>query len=89
MAKRERDAVQNRLARLIRYLLKWQVQPIKRKASWQSTIAEQRYRIFDLLKQNPSFRPRMNDWIAEEYDHAVRLATIDTSLERQHFPKPN
>ncbi len=87
MAKRERDATRRRLARLIQHLLKWQVQPAKRGKSWQSTIVEQRYRISDLLKENPSFRPRMNDWIAEEYDHAVRLATIDTGLERDHFPK--
>jgi len=35
MAKRERRAMQIRLARLIQNLLKWQVQPMKRSASWQ------------------------------------------------------
>ena len=59
MAKRERRAIESRLARLILQLLKWQVQPMKRSASWQSTIAEQRFRIGKLLEENPSLRPEL------------------------------
>ena len=86
MAKRERRAMQSRLARLIQQLLKWQVQPMKRSASWQSTIAEQRFRIGKLLEDNPSFRPELAKSIDQEYDHAVHLATLDTGLERERFP---
>ena len=53
MAKRERRAMQSRLTRLIQRLLKWQVQPMKRRASWQSTIAEQRFRIPGIRVTDP------------------------------------
>lgn len=86
MAKRERRAMQSRLARLIQGLLKWQVQPMKRSASWQSTIAEQRFRIGKLLADNPSFQAELSAWVDLEYDHAVRMATLDTGLERERFP---
>ncbi len=87
IARRERDAVQNRLARLIQHLLKRQAQPQKRSPSWRRTIMEQRFRIHRLLKQNPSFRRELKDWVAEVYEHAVGLAAIDTSLEESSFPK--
>ena len=83
LAKRERRATESRLARLIQQLLEWQVQPMKRCASWQSTIAEQRFRIFKLLKENPSFRPELANWIDDEHEH---LATLDTGFERERFP---
>ena len=86
LANQERRAVQSRLARLIQHLLKWQVQPMKRSASWQSPIAEQRFRVRKLLDENPSFQPELGRWIAEEYEHAVRLATLDTGFERERFP---
>jgi len=63
------------------------VQPFKRGASCQSTIVEQRYRIRELLKENPSLQRDVGSWIDEVYDHAVRLTTLDTGLERAHFPK--
>ena len=86
LAKRERRAIESRLARLIQHLLKWQVQPMKRGASWQSMIAEQRFRIGKLLEENPSFRPELGNWIDAEYEHAVDMATLDTGFERKRFP---
>jgi hypothetical protein len=86
MAKRERRVLQSRLARLIQHLLKWQVQPMKRNSGWQGTIAEQRFRIGKLLEENPSFLPQLPDWIGQEDEHAVKLATLDTGFERERFP---
>jgi len=57
---------------------------MKRSASWQSTIAEQRFRIRKLLEENPSFLPELANWIDQEYEHAVR--SLDTGLERERFP---
>jgi hypothetical protein len=86
IAKRKRRAMQSRLERLVEQLLKWQAQPMKRSASWQSTMAEQRFRIRKLLEENPSFRPELANWIGEEYDHAVHIATLETGLQRERFP---
>lgn len=78
--------MQSRLARLILRLLKWQVQPMKRSARWQSTIAEQRFRVRKPLEENPSFLPELAGWIREEYEQAVHMATLDTGFERARFP---
>jgi hypothetical protein len=52
------------------------VQPLKRGANWQSTIAEQRFRIGKLLEENPSFRPELGNWIDAEYEHGFRAGTV-------------
>ena len=87
MGKRERRAMESRLARLIQHLLKWQVQPMKRSPNWRSTIAEQRFRIGKLLNENPSFQAELPNWIAQEYAHAVHLASLDTGFEPTRFPQ--
>ena len=42
MGKRDQRAVENRLEVLIRHLLKWQIRPEKRSASWEVRIGTQR-----------------------------------------------
>src|ERR1017187_8675005 len=61
-AKRGRGSMQSRLARLIQHLLKWQVQPMKRSANWQSTIAEKRFRVCKMHKENPTWRQELANW---------------------------
>ena len=86
MAKRNRRAVQNRLARLIQHLLKWQMQPAKRSPSWRKTVNEQRFRISQLLEENPSFQGSLEDWAGQVYAYAVSQAAIDTGLAEDSFP---
>ena len=38
LGKREKSALQSRIAFLISHLLKWDLQPAKRSRSWQATI---------------------------------------------------
>jgi hypothetical protein len=87
MARSLRRGVRNRLTHLMQHLLKWQIQPIKRSPSWRRTITEQRFRIKELLQENLSFRPELQNWITEVHEYAVRLASIDTGLDQGSFPR--
>ena len=85
MGKRQKSAVQSRLAVLIAHLLKWNCQPSKRSRSWQATIELQRSRIEKLLRQSPSLRPFLSETLAEVYPDAVLLAIKDTGLNKSSF----
>jgi len=85
LGKREKSALQSRVAVLISHLLKWDLQPSKRSRSWQATIELQRSRIERLLKQSPSLRPFLSETLPEVYSEAVLLAIKDTGLDRKTF----
>jgi hypothetical protein len=69
------------------HLLKWQIQPGRRSASWQETIATQRDRISDLLEQMPSLRGFLELRLPKAYSRAVRRASRETGLPKSHFPE--
>lgn len=85
MGKRQKSAIQSRLAVLIAHLLKWNCQPSKRSRSWQATIELQRSRIEKLLRQSPSLRPFLSETLGEVYPDAVLLAIKDTCLSGNAF----
>src|ERR1700730_4051067 len=70
LGKREKSALQSRVAVLISHLLKWDLQPAKRSRSWQATIEFQRSRIERLLKKSPSFRPFLYESLPDAYSDA-------------------
>jgi len=86
LGKRQKSALQNRLAVLIGHLLKWDQQTGKRSSSWQATIKLQRSRIERLLKQSPSLRSFVSETLQEAYSDGVLLAIKDTGLDEKMFP---
>jgi hypothetical protein len=89
LGKSQWHAVENRLAVLVRHLLKWQYQLARRQRgrSWRSTIWEQRQRLHRLLKQSPSLRPHVTAMIEEEYT-SIRARTLDeTGLPPSTLPE--
>ena len=68
------------------HLLKWQFQPERRGASWQSTFTAQRMRIAVILRDSPSPRRTVPSVVAEADDDARELAAIETSLPLSIFP---
>jgi hypothetical protein len=78
----------NRLEVLLMHLLKWRHQPSKRATgrSWRITIAEQRRRLHKLLRESPSLRARLADFVAETYPDAISAAAIETNLPKHAFP---
>ncbi len=87
LGKREKSALQSRLAVLIAHLLKWDCQAARRSGSWQATIESQRKRIERLLKQSPSLRPFLGETLDDAYSDAILLAIKDTGLDRKTFPQ--
>lgn len=86
LGKRERSALESRLAVLICHLLKWDCQPAKRSRSWQAIIELQRSKVQKLLKQSPSLKPFAAESLPEIYAEAVLRAIKETGLERKSFP---
>ena len=87
MGARERRELTNRLKVLIAHLLKWQCQPQLRSRSWDATIQEQRLSLQDLLDDNPSLRPTLEDHqLHRAYRLGRLLAIKETNLEETTFP---
>lgn len=86
MGSRERRELINRLKVLLAHLLNWQYQPERRSPSWRATIKEQRLSSEDLLDDNPSLRPTLDQQIIKAYRLGRLLAVKETNLDESHFP---
>ena len=86
MGASERRQLTSRLKILLAHLLKWRYQPHLQSRSWSATIKEQRLSLLDLLDENPSLRPRLDQYLAKAYRLARLLAVTETNLEECTFP---
>jgi len=86
MGRAEKRALVSFLSVLLLHLLKWQYQPSHRGASWQISIANARDDLTDLLDDNPSLRPRLNEAVFGAYRRARRQAALETGLPESAFP---
>jgi Domain of unknown function DUF29 len=87
LGRRERQELENRLGVLLGHLLKWQYQPENRSNSWRATLREQRRRIRQLLKENPSLQPSVAIAMPEAYLSGRDLAIQETNLPDERFPE--
>jgi hypothetical protein len=87
MGRGEKRELVNRLAVLLAHLLKWQFQPGLRGNSWRLTVIEQRERLVEHLKENPSLQSILPDAFATAYRFALLAAQRDTGLPESAFPK--
>ena len=86
LGRRQRDALESRLAVLLLHLLKWEFQPGARSTSWSGSIREQRRAIAILLKKYSSLRSVMVDSIEDAYPQAVLRAERETGFPEASFP---
>ena len=86
MGRSEKRELVNRLAALMLHLLKWRYQPGLRGKSWQYSIDEQRHRIDDHLKDNPSLKARLDEAINGAYRLAKLGAARETGFDLDTFP---
>jgi hypothetical protein len=87
LGKRERRALESRLALLIGHLLKWTLQPeYTQRKSWRATINEQRRRIARLLDENPSLRPLLAELVSVAYADSCDLVVRETPLDYDALP---
>ena len=71
------------------HMLKWDVQPERRTASWIASIEEHRNRIAQSLEDNPSYKARLDDAVARAWRTAPAHAAAETNLPLRAFPKQN
>ncbi|TCT21532.1 DUF29 domain-containing protein [Thiobaca trueperi] len=87
LGKRERRALENRLAILIGHLLKWRYQPdYPYRKSWRATINEQRRRIAQLLTDSPSLRTHLPDLLPDACADGRDLVVRETPLDYDDLP---
>lgn len=83
----EKKELINALALMFMHLLKWAYQPGRRSGSWENTVAHRRVKIKRILKKSPSLAPHLKDCIQEAYEDAMYLASEETGLDLDKFPK--
>ncbi|MBD1928915.1 DUF29 domain-containing protein [Trichocoleus sp. FACHB-90] len=87
LGKQQRAELRNRLSVLIGHLLKWEYQSERRSRSWLATIRVQRRDIQELLEENPSLKPYLQDALQKVYESGKNLASGETNLPVKTFPQ--
>lgn len=95
MGKSERRELESRLLILLAHLLKWQYQhPLLSERwgefdgrSWRGTIVEQRKQLALLMRQAPGLKSLLSESILRIYPDAVDLASKETDLPPETFPR--
>jgi hypothetical protein len=86
MGRSEKRELVSRLNVLLLHLLKWRYQPGLRGNSLRLTVEEQRYRLEDHLKDNPSLNAQLGQAMRDAYRLALVEAERETGLARKTFP---
>jgi hypothetical protein len=85
LGRSEKRELRSRLGVLLLHLLKWLHQPMHRGTSWRRTIETQRETIGELLSDNPSLKPLLDQTMQAAYKNARRDAVADTGLSDTVF----
>jgi hypothetical protein len=86
MGKREKRELVSRLTVLLLHLAKWRFQPGLRSRSWRLSVEAQRLDVTELLAENPSFQPWLDQALAAAWRRAVLEAQRETGLDAAAFP---
>ncbi|MDR5857029.1 DUF29 domain-containing protein [Caballeronia sp. LZ062] len=89
VGKSEQRELASRMSVLLAHLLKWQVQPERRGASWRTTLRIQRMAIERRLNKTPSMKPMLSDqdWISDMWGDARQQAANETGIGVAAFPE--
>jgi hypothetical protein len=86
MGKRDYRQVESLLTQLILHLLKWKFQSERRSRSWQSSVIKQRLKLARILADSGSLKVKAVQGLDQIYRSAVKLAEVETGIEREKFP---
>lgn len=86
MGRSEKRELVNRLAILLLHMLKWRYQPALRGNSWRLTIREQRIRLKNHIKDNPSLKAVVAEAMSDAHEIALVEAERETGLAETTFP---
>jgi len=87
VGKAEYRILESALRTLLAHMLKWDHQPERRSRSWENTIAEQRDRVEQQLRDNPSLNRRIDEAVTRAYRGARRLASTQMRRDVDTFPE--
>jgi hypothetical protein len=87
LGRQQKQELRNRLGVLIGHLLKWEYQPELQGKSWKATIWEQRDQVFDILQDNPSLKPYLEEAISKGFRQGISLVVRETPLDFDDLPK--
>jgi hypothetical protein len=92
MGRSDRHQIMNRLATLLEHLLKLAHSPAQDpRRGWRRTVREQRHRIDRLLKESPSLRRDMPDFLAEAWpearDNAIDILDEQDGIDVTGLPE--
>jgi hypothetical protein len=80
----ERSAVSSQLYRMLKHLVKQQIQPERRGKSWIVSIKNARFRVKHKLRQSPGLRRYADDELAWIWQQALHGALAETGLTAQN-----
>jgi len=86
LGKQQKQELRNRLGILIGHLLKWEYQPESRGKSCRATIWEQREQVIDILQENPSLKPYLEEAISKGFRQGISLVLRETPLDLDVLP---
>lgn len=81
----EQRECKSRLTILLMHLLKWQYQPDHRCNSWKYTLRYQRKDLLSVLKDSPSLKTKMTDYMLDVYPQSVADAAEETGVLKNDF----
>lgn len=87
MSKSLEKELRSRLKVLMHHILKYNYQQNSICNSWIGTIIEQQQEINDILEENPSLKKKVRAFCERKYPEAVKLASNETQLSIEVFPK--
>lgn len=86
MGKSERRSLRNQIKRLLAHLIKWQYQPHRKGASWETSIANARDEIEQILADSPSLQRQVEDIVSDLYPTAARTAAREMKIDSAKLP---
>ena len=87
LGKQQRQELRNRLGVLIGHILKWNYQLERRSKSWRATIRAQQREVLQLLQENLSLKPYLEEAIAFAYESGLDLVVRETPLDYSDLPE--
>lgn len=86
MGRSEKRELKSRLQVLLVNLLKWQYQPVARERNDELIISVQRDEFLEILEDNPSLKPQINNILTKSYFKAKKQTAIEIYLNKNTFP---
>ncbi len=86
MGASEKREIRSRMEQLLKHLLKWKYQPDLQCRSWKNSIRNQRKALLAVIKDNPSLKPTIPEYVKDVYDDALEGAVEETGIYKENFP---